>query len=256
MKPIPIASESMAARRAVRSPAFVAGHLLLVPALLAIAAWTLRHTALDVQVSNWFFDSVQNRFRWGESAWLNLLGHEAAPAVPFIVAAAAFAMAVAGQSVERMRPWRVVFICLGSSMVLGPVIIDRLKYFAGAHCPHDLAMYGGFIDYATDLAGPFFVAHDRAGRCVPSGHAGGGYAMLSLYFAGWTAGRPSWRWSGLAVGIATGLLFSLVRVMQGAHFASQTLWSAAIDWTVAALVFMPLLCGWFQSPTLPKPRPA
>ena len=243
----------MVPRRAPESPAFIAGHLLLVLALLAVAAWTLRHSALDVRISNLFFDSAQNVFGSRESAWLNLLGHEAARGIPFIVGAAAFAGALAGQFVEHLRPRRVVLLCLGVSMVLGPLIVDRLKYFAAAHCPHDLAIYGGTIAYAADLGGPFFVAHGQGGRCVPSGHAGAGYAMLSLYFAGWAAGRPSWRWSGLAVGIATGLLFSLVRVVQGAHFASQTLWSASIDWTVAALVFMPLLCGWFQPSSLSKP---
>jgi membrane-associated PAP2 superfamily phosphatase len=256
MKPSPISSAGAATWRAAQASAFIAVHLLLVPVLLAVAAWTLRHSALDLRMSNLFFDSAQNAFGWRESAWLNLLGHEAARGIPFIVGAAAFAGSLAGQFVERLRPWRVVLLCLGLSMVLGPLIVDRLKYFAAAHCPHDLAMYGGAIDYATDLGRPFLVAHGQGGSCVPSGHAGGGYAMLSLYFAGWAAGRPSWRWSGLAIGIATGLLFSLVRVMQGAHFASQTLWSASIDWTVAALVFMPLLCGRFELPAVPKPRAA
>ena len=70
----------------------------------------------------------------------------------------------------------------------------------------------------------------------------GGYALLSLYFAGWAAGRPGWRWRGLAIGVAAGLLFSVVRMMQGAHFASATIWSAAVDWTVCAALFLPLLC--------------
>lgn len=232
----------------VRTGVFIASHLLCVPALLAIAAWTLRHTALDVQISNWFFDSAQNLFPGRHSFWLNVLGHEGARVFPFVVALGAFAMAVAGRVVERLRPWRMICLCLGVSMMLGPIIVDQLKYFAAAHCPHDLKIYGGTIDYAADLNEPFFVARNHGGHCVPSGHAGGGYAMLSLYFAGWAAGRPAWRWAGLTIGIVTGLLFSLVRVMEGAHFASQTLWSASIDWTVAALVFMPLVCA--SQPTL------
>ena len=78
---------------------------------------------------------------------------------------------------------------------------------------------------------------------MPSGHAGGGYALLSLCFAGWAAGRPRWRCAGLAIGILAGLSFSLVRLLQGAHFASQTVWSAPIDWVVAGLVFMLILFG-------------
>ncbi|MCH3723211.1 phosphatase PAP2 family protein, partial [Campylobacter coli] len=83
----------------------------------------------------------------------------------------------------------------------------------------------------------------KAGGALPSGHAGAGYSMLTLYFAGWAAQRPGWRWWGLAVGIAAGVGFSIVRVLQGAHFLSQTLWSAALMWLLAALFFWPVLRG-------------
>ena len=46
-----------------------------------------------------------------------------------------------------------------------------------------------------------------------------------------------------AAGITAGLLFSIVRIMQGAQFASATLWSAVVDWTVCAALFLPLLCA-------------
>ena len=67
--------------------------------------------------------------------------------------------------------------------------------------------------------------------------------MLALFFAGWAAGEPRWRWRGLAIGIAAGLLFSVVRLVQGAQFASATLWSAVVDWTICAALFLPLLCA-------------
>ncbi|WYX38098.1 phosphatase PAP2 family protein [Achromobacter xylosoxidans] len=83
----------------------------------------------------------------------------------------------------------------------------------------------------------------KAGGALPSGHAGAGYSLLALYFAGWAVGRPGWRWWGLAAGIAAGLAFSAVRILQGAHFLSQTLWSAALMWLLAALFFWPVLHG-------------
>lgn len=36
-------------------------------------------------------------------------------------------------------------------------------------------------------------------------------------------------------------MFSAVRILQGAHFLSQTLWSAALMWLLAALFFWPVL---------------
>jgi membrane-associated PAP2 superfamily phosphatase len=67
--------------------------------------------------------------------------------------------------------------------------------------------------------------------------------MLTLYFAGWALERPAWRWWGLAIGMAAGASFSAVRILQGAHFLSQTLWSAALLWFLAAVFFYPLLAG-------------
>lgn len=37
------------------------------------------------------------------------------------------------------------------------------------------------------------------------------------------------------------LAFSVVRILQGAHFLSQTLWSAALMWFLATLFFYPLI---------------
>ena len=64
-----------------------------------------------------------------------------------------------------------------------------------------------------------------------------------LYFAGWALGRPAWRWWGLAIGILAGAGFSVVRILQGAHFLSQTLWSAALLWFLAAVFFSPLIAA-------------
>jgi membrane-associated PAP2 superfamily phosphatase len=101
-------------------------------------------------------------------------------------------------------------------------------------------MFGGYANYPLH----FWASSRReAGGALPSSHAGAGYALLSLYFAGWAMGRPSWRWGGLALGIAAGLVFSIVRIMQGAHFFSQTVWSACIMWFIASLLFYRLIAG-------------
>jgi len=136
----------------------------------------------------------------------------------------------------------------GAAMIVGPLLVNILKGMTTQHCPTALQSFGGVVAYADDRNAPFWaLSRQAAGHCLPSGHAGGGYALLSLYFAGWAAGRPAWRWRGLAIGIVVGLVFSVVRLMQGAHFASATVWSAAVDWTVCAAIFLPLLC-WRPTP--------
>ena len=222
---------------------YVASHVLLVPLLLGAAARSLQHGPLDMALARLFADDSGQSFGWRQSAWLDVLGHQAARALPILVGGVALAAGGAGFFLAQLRPWRQILLTLGAAMIAGPTLGNYLKTMTTQHCPATLTDFGGVVSYAADLAAPFWAATPRdAGHCLPSGHAGGGFALLSLYFAGWAAGRPRWRWQGLATGIAAGLVFSAVRMMQGAHFASATAWSAAITWTVAALLFLPLVC--------------
>jgi membrane-associated PAP2 superfamily phosphatase len=222
---------------------YVLLHVLLVPMLLAALAWFFQHGTLDMRVTQWFADPETRSFPWRSSALLEIFGHEAARGLPFMVGGVAIAAGLSGLGIQQLRAWTPLLLTLGAAMVLGPLAVNILKGMTTQHCPINLQSFGGVVNYADDLAGPFWAAsRQSAGHCLPSGHAGGGYALLSLYFAGWAAGRPAWRWRGLAIGIAAGLIFSVVRLMQGAHFASATLWSATVDWAICAAVFLPLLC--------------
>jgi membrane-associated PAP2 superfamily phosphatase len=228
-------------RVAVRE--YVAVQLILVPLLIGTLAWWCQHSALDMLVSGIFVDPASHTFAWRDVPLLDVLGHQAARGVPVLVGGIAFAAGLAGFGVGQLRPWTGIFLALGAAMLLGPLAVNILKGMTTQHCPTALLAFGGIVDYAADQAGPFWAASPQgAGRCLPSGHASGGYALLSLYFAGWAAGRPAWRWRGLAIGLVAGLAFSLVRVSQGAHFASATLWSAAVAWTICAALFLPVLC--------------
>ena len=223
---------------------YVGIHLVLVPVVLAGLAWACQYGSLDMALAGLFFDPATQSFDWRHSAVLDVLGHQAARLLPFLVAAFAIAAGLAGLRLRSLRPWMPILLTIGAAMVIGPLVVNLLKSMTTQHCPAAMRSFGGVVDYLANRQGPFwFGSAASAGHCLPSGHAGGGYSLLSLYFAGWAAGRPAWRWRGLAVGIAAGLMFSLVRMMQGSHFASATLWSAVVDWTVCAALFLPLLCA-------------
>ena len=230
--------------RPAPGPRSAAIHLLAVPLLLAIAATLLQHSAADVAISSLFFDAEQKLFAGKRSGLFELIGHQAARGLPIAVGLVALGVAVGSAFRASLRPWRASAIALALALVLTPSVISLLKSSTAAHCPHTVDVFGGPVDYRAERDGPFWAASPAtAGRCLPSAHAGAGYALLALYFVGWVAGVRRWRWGGLAIGIAAGVMFSLVRISQGSHFASQTVWSAAVAWTIAALVFAPLLWG-------------
>ncbi|MBL0162550.1 MAG: phosphatase PAP2 family protein [Xanthomonadales bacterium] len=213
--------------------------VLGVTVLFAAAALSLRESSWDLRIEDFFYDPALHAFGLRHSPWLELLGHQLLLVVPIGIGLLAGVAAIASPRFEALRAWRPVFWALLASVCIGPLVIGILKQFTAAHCPWDIVRYGGYADYAQSW---FASSRVEAGRCLPNSHAGAGFSLVALYFAGWASGRRGWRWWGLAIGLAAGLLFGFVRTAQGAHFASHSLWSAAIDWLIASLVFVPLIC--------------
>lgn len=205
-----------------------------VPIVFATLAVAAALTGLDEAIARAFFDPVAGVFPARGSAALEIVGHRLGKslvwAVWLLLLAAALAAPRLGMAAARRRVlWTTV-----AAMALGPAVVSTLKMFTGARCPWDLKAFGGFADPATAL----LVSSAEAGRCFPAGHASGGFSLFALYFAGLALGEARLRRIGLWGGLIAGVGFSLVRMLQGAHFLSHNLWSAALDWTLAMMVFV------------------
>ncbi|GIL05369.1 MAG: hypothetical protein BroJett031_18890 [Betaproteobacteria bacterium] len=235
------------------APRFLLVHALLVPALLALAATFARLSGIDRAVADFFFDPVRGGFPAHDWRLLELIGHRIAKSAAWAVWFALLAAAVASLRIDRLAAYRAVLWTTVIAMAAGPLIVVGLKDINAHPCPWDLKQYGGYAD-DTDA---WFVSAAQAGRCFPSGHAAGGFSLLALYFAGYATNDRRLRYAGLAIALGAGLVFSAVRVAQGAHFVGHNLWSAAVVWCSAALAFAPLVhargrrhdariaaCGW------------
>ena len=212
--------------------------VLGISSMFGAAALILRESGWDLRIEDLFYDPAIHAFGLRHSPWIELIGHQLLLALPVGIALLALLAALASAHLDSLRPWRALLWTLFAALSIGPLVIGVLKQFTAAHCPWDLLRYGGYADYVQDW---FVQSAAESGRCLPNAHAGAGFSLLALYFAGWASGRPRWRWSGLALGLVAGVVFSLVRTVQGAHFASHSAWSALIDWSVASVVFLPLI---------------
>lgn len=221
-----------------RVETYLLTQVLCIPLLLALLAMATHASGADLALARDFFDAGSNGFPWRDSRALEMIGHRVLLVLPVGVAITALAGAIASHWFAALRPWRGALWAVALTCGLGQVIISQLKHYTALPRPFNLSMFGGYAHYPDHF---WAVSRREAGGALPSNHAGAGYALLSLYFAGWALGRPAWRWGGLAVGIGAGVAFSIIRIMQGAHFASQTIWSACVMWTVAALLFYPLI---------------
>lgn len=229
---------------------------LVLPAVLAGTAVLLRSSGADDALTAAFYDGATRQFLVDHSGWLELIGHRIGRSLVQAAWLLLVAAALASPWVVPLRPYRRLMWTTAAAMALGPLIVTALKDINTHACPWSLKAFGGSADYSAH----WFVPHALAGRCFPGGHAAGGFSLLALAFAGEWLGRPLLRAGGLALGLGVGLLFSLLRVAQGAHFMSHNLWSAAIDLWTAALVFSPMWWrrtghGSSASSSSPSPSP-
>ena len=129
---------------------------------------------------------------------------------------------VAGPS-RRQRGWGVVLV------LIGLVLVPGLKRLSLTSCPWDLVDFGGLARHVSHWQ--FGVADGGPGHCFPSGHAVAAFAFFGVYFA-WRDHRPALaRWA-LGLVMLFGLAFGLAQMARGAHFASHTLWSGWLCWSV------------------------
>ena len=213
-----------------------------VAAVLLITAgvifWLGRCTDIDLMLADALYDPGVHAFPW-RHAWLTeTFSHVILKEL--LSAAAAGVLLIALHDTWRPRRTRnqlarVRLRVVALSALLVPLVISLLKQTSVAHCPWDLARYGGAEPYLRLFdALPFGV---QAGHCLPAGHASSALWLVSLCvywlpLRGRTARRVA------AAALAFGGAVGWMQQLRGAHFLTHTLWSA---WIACAIVFLLVL---------------
>ena len=202
----------------------------LVPIVIALA---VKLSGLDLAISDHYYSVDLRGFPARANDVLEIVGHKSAKSILLAAWFVLLGGAVAAHFDPATGPWRRVLWASVIGMALGPTIVSILKSITSFPCPWDLHRYAGFVEEAARI----FVAPRQAGQCFPAGHSAGGFSLFAVSFGLRVIGRPAAARRALAVALTVGIAFSYVRVIQGAHFVSHTLWSAGIDWICAGLPF-------------------
>lgn len=229
---------------------------ILGSALLCLAALSIfalgRFTDVDLTLADALYDPTAGAFPWRD-AWLTdmfshriLKGGLTALAALFIAAAIGDAIwphAALDRPLARLRLRIIAWSAAGV-----PLLISLLKQNSDAHCPWDLARYGGTQPYVRLFETlPLDVL---PGHCLPAGHASSALWLISLAVL-WLPGQPRKACRLAALAVALGLALGWMQQMRGAHFLTHTLWSVCIACgTVLALVML------LQGRAQPAPAPA
>lgn len=203
------------------------GVLALLIAAESLGGWNERW-------ADYLFAAQGHRWAWRDAFLTETLAHRAGHALSVLTWCATLVAWIVAMRRETLRAWRRPLGYLLLSVLVATSLVGFIKHWSNMDCPWDLARYGGARPF-IGLLGTRPVGLSR-GICFPAGHASSGYAWVALYFF-LAVVKPRWRWIGLGMGLGTGLVFGLSQQLRGAHFLSHDLWTLAICWTVAALLF-------------------
>ncbi len=221
----------------LRDPqAFALLHIILLPGLIAIAAYVSHASGFDVWLAQQFFDPASSRFPAHSWVDLELIGHHLAKSAVVLLWVGVLVLTCYASIRADLAEYRSALWACCIAMALAPTLVASLKEVNSYQCPWHLKLFGGYADYV----GRWFVTASEVGRCFPGGHAAGGFSLLALYFLALEVGKRRVSQWLLIAALVTGGVFSFIRILQGAHFLSHNLWSAAICWCVSALIFLPL----------------
>ncbi len=137
---------------------------------------------------------------------------------------------------NRLYAWRRPLLLVVLTAVIGSGLLVNgiLKQYWGRPRPNQTVEFGGYWQYR----GIFPPGLPGKGSSFPCGHCAMGFVFIALW--GCRRLNKPIAVGGVVTGIALGGLLSAARVIQGAHFVSDTLWSLGLM-TLTATVFDDLL---------------
>jgi membrane-associated PAP2 superfamily phosphatase len=190
-------------------------------------------SGLDFAIERLFYQPGLG-FIGKHSFWLEDILHDRAKQLVIVFGVLAIIGFVISLLPTRFRVWRRSLGFLVLALAVSTSIVTPLKALTAVHCPWSLSEFGGTETFTPLLSKR--AATESPGRCWPGGHASSGFSLLALFFL-LRDKRPRSARVALVFALGLGAVFSLGRMMQGAHFLSHNLWTLLFDWTICLLCY-------------------
>ncbi len=190
------------------------------------------YAELDVYISSIFYNDEDGFFL--KDNILIWLGGKAPPVISgilsLLIASKAITIHLKTKSFALRHYHFIIFLSL--SCIIGPGIMVHhvFKDSFNRPRPRQIAVFGGEDVFQSPIFGSI-----KTGRhfSFPSGHAAVGYMFCAFGFIDGSRRNVIW---GLS--IIAGLLFGFVRVVQGAHFLSDVLFSGPLIFFTTTVIYM------------------
>jgi membrane-associated PAP2 superfamily phosphatase len=206
--------------------------LLWPLAVLALLTLLLYFTEIEIAIADFFFTPGPGFV--GRESLIGKTLHESCSVIVAVVALGSLIVLIGARWIARLRSQRVGAAFLLLAMLVGPGIIVNFvfKGHFGRPRPFQVERYGG--PYAYQKVG--VPSSIDGAESFPSGDASIGAFLAMPAFVLWRQRRRlAWRFLGL--GLAAWLTMGLSRIVMGAHWASDILWSAGFVYLTGHLIF-------------------
>jgi len=209
----------------------------LFPVVCVLAGIASQYSGLDIGREQFFYDYQHQLWPYKDTWLTEDFLHKGGRDFVALVIIGMILFLLATLFNDRLVRYRrnVSFLLLSSLTGIG--LVAALKASSHIYTPWDLQMFGGL--YPNIRMFDSVASNLPVGHAFPSGHASGGFALLSFYFL---VRSQRHRYSSLFLYAALGLgmAFGFDQQIRGAHMLSHDLFSLAICWT-SCLIWSALL---------------
>ena len=190
---------------------------------------------MDRSISGYFYRSGAGWYLGKEPLWAWL--HKKGTIPGIVLSVGCLLLWLLSYYVSSLKSWRKPFLVVVLTTVLaaGLLVNAILKQYWGRPRPSQTIEYGGQWEYR-----PIFPPGTPGkGASFPCGHCTMGFVFLAT--AAFYPRSKSLAVGGVTTGLVLGGLLSAARIVQGAHFTSDTVWSFGLVGITAAglMVWLP-----------------
>lgn len=191
-------------------------------ALLLLVTGLLEAFDVDRRLAAHFFRSGDGWYLAKAPVWMWLHDYGTIPGL--ILTLGALAVWLAGLYLPGLQAWRKPCLLVVLTTVIGAGLLVNavLKQYWGRPRPDQTIEFGGKWEYRPILS----PGTPGQGASFPCGHCTMGFVFLAMI--GFRRQKKVLAVGGAAIGFVWGVLLSAARIVQGAHFLSDTIWSLGI----------------------------
>jgi lipid A 4'-phosphatase len=198
------------------------GLSLLVFVILLGITWLAVRFDLDIKIGRLFFSEDGGWIYRNVQPWRALYQYGTIPGL--ILTLAALIVFFAGFVREKWRDYRspMLVVILTSVLGAGLLVNGILKPYCGRPRPREVTAFNGHWAYCA----PCLNSTPGKGMSFPCGHCTMGFLFVTLIYCRRKSSKIAY--GGAAIGLVLGALLGVARAAQGAHFATDTLWSLGV----------------------------